>query len=134
MDEGFQAAWYIRYDRTSFNYDDCCRRVYKVSGKRGTVPDNAEWKRGLQTQNESYKKQLEEMGETVPRDMKEQYQREIALNEYRILHDISPNEEYSVWGFVSDTSQLIEFAGLFTIIIAGELWQVSLAGEPSNSF
>lgn len=90
---------------------------YQESG--GTVPDNTEWKRGLQTQNESYQKQLEEMGETVPRDMKEQYQREIALNEYRIQHDISPNEEYSVWGFVSDTSQLIEFAGLFTIIIAG---------------
>ncbi|URM34000.1 ABC transporter permease [Cytobacillus firmus] len=90
---------------------------YQESG--GTVPDNTEWKRGLQTQNESYQKQLEEMGETVPRDMKEQYLREIALNEYRIQHDISPNEEYSVWGFVSDTSQLIEFAGLFTIIIAG---------------
>ncbi|MEK3853028.1 ABC transporter permease [Cytobacillus sp. FSL H8-0458] len=90
---------------------------YQESG--GSVPDNMEWKRGLQTQNESYQKQLDEMGETVPRDMKEQYQREIALNEYRIQHDISPNEEYSVWGFVSDTSQLIEFAGLFTIIIAG---------------
>ncbi|KAF0819313.1 MULTISPECIES: ABC transporter permease [unclassified Cytobacillus] len=90
---------------------------YQESG--GTVPDNTEWKRGLQTQNESYQKQLEEMGEMAPRDMKEQYQREIALNEYRINNDISPNQEYSVWGFVSDTSQLIEFAGLFTIIIAG---------------
>lgn len=91
----------------------------KYQERGGSVPDNMEWKRGLQTQNESYQKQLDEMGETVPRDMKEQYQREIALNEYRIQHDISPNEEYSVWGFVSDTSQLIEFAGLFTIIIAG---------------
>ncbi|MBX9973158.1 ABC transporter permease [Cytobacillus firmus] len=90
---------------------------YQESG--GTVPDNTEWKRGLQTQNESYQKQLEEMGEMAPREMKEQYQREIAINEYRIKNDISPNQEYSVWGFVSDTSQLIEFAGLFTIIIAG---------------
>ncbi|WP_370223434.1 ABC transporter permease [Cytobacillus sp.] len=90
---------------------------YQESG--GTVPDNTEWKRGLQTQNESYQKQLEEMGEMAPREMMEQYQREIAINEYRIKNDISPNQEYSVWGFVSDTSQLIEFAGLFTIIIAG---------------
>ncbi|KON86936.1 hypothetical protein AF332_09030 [Sporosarcina globispora] len=90
---------------------------YQESG--GTVPDNTEWKRGLQTQNESYQKQLEEMGEMAPREMKEQYQREIAINEYRIENDISPNQEYSVWGFVSDTSLLIEFAGLFTIIIAG---------------
>ncbi|PWW26462.1 ABC-2 type transport system permease protein [Cytobacillus oceanisediminis] len=90
---------------------------YQESG--GTVPDNSEWKRGLQTQNESYQKQLDEMGEMAPREMKEQYQREIAINEYRIENDISPNQDYSIWGFVTDTSQLIEFAGLFTIIIAG---------------
>lgn len=90
---------------------------YQESG--GTVPDNAEWKRGLQTQNESYQRQLNEMGEMAPREIQEQYQREIALNTYRIDNDISPNQEYSIWGFVSDTSQLIEFAGLFTIIIAG---------------
>ncbi|MBT2688036.1 ABC transporter permease [Bacillus sp. ISL-47] len=90
---------------------------YQESG--GTVPDNSDWKRGLQIQNESYQKQLDEMGGMVPRELKEQYEREIAINTYRIENDISPNQDYSIWGFVEDTSQLIEFAGLFTIIIAG---------------
>ena len=33
-------------------------------------------------------------------------------------HEIPPNEDYSIWKFVSDTSNLIQFAGLFAIIIA----------------
>ena len=33
-------------------------------------------------------------------------------------HKIPPNEDYSLWEFVSDTSNLIQFAGLFAIIIA----------------
>ncbi|MBU8879507.1 ABC transporter permease [Bacillus sp. FJAT-29790] len=89
---------------------------YQESG--GIVPDNQEWKRGLQLQNESYKKQLEELGDSAPRDLKDHYQKEIAINEYRIEHDLSPNEDYSIWGFVTDSSQTIEFVGLFTIIIA----------------
>ncbi|WP_066293044.1 ABC transporter permease [Bacillus sp. FJAT-29937] len=90
----------------------------KYQETRGAVPDNSEWKRGLQVQNDSYKKQLEEMGSSAPREMKDHYEREIALNTYRIDHDISPNVDYSVWGFVNDASQTIEFVGLFTIIIA----------------
>lgn len=85
----------------------------------GTVSDNSNWKRDLQTQNESYQKQLDEMGEMATREMKEQLQRDIDINSYRIENDISPNQDYSIWGFVTDTSPLIEFAGLFTIIIAG---------------
>lgn len=90
----------------------------KYQETRGSVPDNSEWKRGLQVQNESYKKQLEEMGPSAPRVMKDNYEREIAINSYRIDHDISPNVDYSLWGFVNDASQTIEFVGLFTIIIA----------------
>ena len=90
----------------------------KYQDLKGTVPDNTEWKRGLQVQNENYKKQLEEMGDSAPGNAKEYLEREMALNNYRIEHDISPNEDYSIWGFVTDAAQSIEFVGLFTIIIA----------------
>ena len=46
------------------------------------------------------------------------YERAHCLNEYRIEHHISPNVDYSIWSFVNDTSGMIDFAGLFTIIIA----------------
>ncbi|WP_313803146.1 ABC transporter permease [Cytobacillus sp.] len=90
----------------------------KYQDSKGSVPDNTDWKKGLQVQNESYQKELTEMGDAIPQEVKISYEREIAINQYRIENDISPNEEYSVWGFLADTSQMIEFAGLFTIIIA----------------
>ena len=90
----------------------------KYQESRGTVPDNSDWKRGLQLQNESNKKELEEIGDSASPEVKEYYKREIAINDYRMEHDISPNQDYSIWGFVNDISQAIEFVGLFTIIIA----------------
>ena len=91
----------------------------KYQERGGSVPDNQNWEQGLRMENASLKKQLEEMGNTVPNSTIHYYERQISLNEYRIEHQISPNEDYSIWGFVNDTSQLIDFAGLFTIIISG---------------
>ncbi|MBP2240534.1 ABC-2 type transport system permease protein [Cytobacillus eiseniae] len=91
----------------------------KYQDSRGTIPDNSEWKRGLQVQNESFKKEMEDMGPAIPEAVKDSYERQIAINEYRLTNDLSPNEEYSVWGFISDGSQAIDFVGLFVIIIAG---------------
>ncbi|QED48745.1 ABC transporter permease [Cytobacillus dafuensis] len=90
----------------------------KYQDSKGSVPDNSDWKKGLQVQNEEYNKHLNEMGSSASKDVKEYYERNISINNYRIEHDISPNEEYSVWGFVSNISDLIDFVGLFVIIIA----------------
>ena len=43
----------------------------------------------------------------------------MAINQYRIDNNISPYEEYSIWSFVRDTSNIIQFVGMFSIIIAG---------------
>ncbi len=90
----------------------------KYQDSKGTVPNNENWKQGLQVQIDSYKKNIDEMGESIPVNTKEYLEREIALNEYRIDHNLSPNGDYSIWGFVNDASQIIAFVGLFTIIIA----------------
>ncbi|WP_019154631.1 ABC transporter permease [Robertmurraya massiliosenegalensis] len=89
---------------------------YQDSG--GTVPDNQEWKQGLQLENTSLQKQVEEMEGQIPDSQIEYYREQIALNEYRIEHELSPNVDYSVWEFVNDVLPIIEFAGMFTIIIA----------------
>ncbi len=90
----------------------------KFQESKGTVPDNTEWQRGLQTQNESYMKQLDEMGDAAPENVKIQFERQMAINNYRLEHNISPNEDYTIWGFVTDAALSIDFIGLFTIIIA----------------
>ena len=56
--------------------------------------------------------------ENAPKNELIYLERDIAVKEYQIEHNISPNEEYSVWGFVGDAANLIQFAGLFAIIIA----------------
>lgn len=88
---------------------------YQESG--GTVPDNENWKQGLQLENQSLQKEIDQLGD-IAAAQKEYLKRRIATNEYRIEHNLSPNQDYAVWEFVKDSSQLIEFAGLFTIIIA----------------
>ncbi|MFT8322906.1 MAG: ABC transporter permease [Bacillus sp. (in: firmicutes)] len=88
------------------------------------VPDNDNWKHGLEMENKGYKEQLE--NGSLPPESENYYKKEIAVNEYRIAHNISTNVDYSVWDFVQDGSQLIVLAGLFTIIIA--------AGIVANEF
>lgn len=89
-----------------------------------TVPDNENWKHGLELENKGYKEQLKDEG--MPEESVNYYKQQIALNEYRINHNISTNTDYSAWDFISDCSQIISLAALFTIIIA--------AGIVANEF
>jgi ABC-2 type transport system permease protein len=81
------------------------------------VSENPEWKQTLQTENEALKNQMQQATKG-PDFQKDYFKRQIAINEYRIKHNLSPNAEYNLWTFVTDSSQLIQFAGLFTITIA----------------
>jgi len=84
-----------------------------------TLDDNQQsWKNELTVQNEQLKKDLAEMKGHAPKEQIEYLEKQIAINEYRIKNNLSPNENYSMWDFVTDASPFIEFAGLFTIIIA----------------
>lgn len=74
-----------------------------------------EWKPVLQQENEALKKQLESSSIKMEQ---EYYKKQIAINEYRIEHDIPFREKYNVWSFVKDNSELILLAGLFTIVIS----------------
>lgn len=89
---------------------------YQESG--GTVPDNSEWIRGLQMENASLQKQIEELEGQIPIEQINYFKQQIAINEYRMENDLSPNVDYSVWEFVTDALPIIDFAGMFTIIIA----------------
>jgi ABC-2 type transport system permease protein len=80
-----------------------------------SVSSDENWKQVLQQENEALKRQLESSPLKMER---EYYKKQIAINEYRIEHDIPLKEKYNAWSFVKDSSDLIILAGLFTIIVS----------------
>ncbi|MBB6453217.1 ABC-2 type transport system permease protein [Salirhabdus euzebyi] len=82
---------------------------------RGTGSEN--WEEQLQTEINNREQELKDI-QNAPQSMIDSYQRDIAINKYRIEHNLSPHQDYSVWGFVYDASNIIQFAGLFVIIVA----------------
>jgi ABC-2 type transport system permease protein len=73
------------------------------------------WEQTLQEENKALNQQ---MAQSRTKMEKQFFKKEIAINDYRIKHNLPPNEKYNVWSFVKDASQLIILAGLFTIIIS----------------
>ncbi|MFB6469587.1 ABC transporter permease [Cytobacillus sp. Hz8] len=92
--------------------------IIKYQDSKSTAPDNQNWKQGLQTDINESKKQLQQMGDKIPDSQKVYFERDIAIKEYQIKHNISPNQDYDGWEFVNSASNIIQFAGLFTIIVA----------------
>jgi ABC-2 type transport system permease protein len=91
--------------------------ILKYQQGHETANDNSNWKQVIQAEITASKNDLKEMA-NAPKNQLEYINRDITIKEYRIKNDIAPNQEYSVWGFVNDASTIIQFAGLFTIIIA----------------
>ncbi|HJV31409.1 MAG TPA: ABC transporter permease subunit, partial [Bacillales bacterium] len=82
----------------------------------GPKPNDNRWEETLKQENAALKQQSEGSNSKVEKDF---FNRKIAINEYRIKHQIPPNTSvYHIWDFVNDASELILLAGLFTIIIS----------------
>lgn len=79
------------------------------------VDDN--WKANLQQQNEDIRGSLDTSG-SMPKAVRDTFKRDLAINEYRIEHDIQPLQTGSLWGFVNMTTEMTILIVLFTIIIA----------------
>lgn len=86
---------------------------YQESGKNSVV--NKNWEQTLKQENDALKKQSKEAHTKMEKQF---YKKEITLNDYRIKHHIPKEENYNIWSFVKDASQLISLAGLFVIIIS----------------
>lgn len=77
----------------------------------------------LIAENSAYEEQLAEFDAAPIRDYWEQ---QIAINQYRLDHDIPPTAEYTMWQFVSESTGMIMLAGLIAIVVA--------AGIVANEF
>ena len=80
-------------------------------------PAKSDWKQELQAENKNLKQNLEQMDMAAPSAIEYQ-KKQIAINEYRIKHDLAPDQERTVWTFLRDSTDFISFAGLFVIIVA----------------
>ncbi|WP_251555198.1 ABC transporter permease [Neobacillus muris] len=78
---------------------------------------NPQWEQQVQQQITQDQKQLSELPPTAA-TYKKNLQRQIAINQYRLDHQIPPDNEATGWTFINDSTSLISFAGLFTIIVA----------------
>lgn len=87
---------------------------FKYQEKGPDVVDN-HWEQTLIQENDALNRQMKQSSSKVEQQF---FKKEIAINEYRIKHHISPHEQYNVWSFVKNASDLIVLTGLFTIIIS----------------
>jgi ABC-2 type transport system permease protein len=74
------------------------------------------WKNDLRQQNLHMQQMVNEGN--VPKPILEQNQKNIAINQYRIDHDLSPYED-GAWENVIGNAGIVGVVTLFTIIIAG---------------
>lgn len=74
-----------------------------------------QWKQNLQQQNEMYKTDL--ASEDLPDMVKDISKKELAINEYRIEHDIAPVESRSTWNFMTIAAEIVSLITLFTIVV-----------------
>lgn len=86
---------------------------YQEGGKNIAI--DPKWEQTLQQENDALKKQYEASGTKMEKQF---FKKTITINDYRLKHHIPPEQDYNVWTFVKDASQLIALVGLFTIIIS----------------
>ncbi|MBS4212802.1 ABC transporter permease [Neobacillus rhizophilus] len=88
----------------------------KIYGDRNQQ-NQPQWEQQVQQQITQDQKQMSELPPTAV-TYKKNLERQIAINQYRLDHKIPPATENTGWTFIKDSTSLISFAGLFTIIVA----------------
>ncbi len=88
-------------------------KVYGDSGQS----TNPQWKQELQQETKEYKKEMKGLPKSA-NTYKQSLERDIAINQYRLDHNLPPEQAETGWSFIYDSASFISFAGLFTIIVA----------------
>ncbi|MCO7125566.1 ABC transporter permease [Sporolactobacillus shoreicorticis] len=96
--------------------------IIKFSGDQ--PKDDPHWKQTLAQENKELNKQMVSIKGN--KQVTESFKKEIAINEYRIEHNLKPQKGETLWKFVDDTaSGLIMVISIFTIIVVS----TSIASE-----
>ncbi|WP_052585045.1 ABC transporter permease [Anoxybacillus thermarum] len=87
--------------------------IVTIGSKQHDESENLHWKTDLKEYNEH----LEKLAVEHP-ELKQSYMKEIALNTYRINHNLKPISDDNIWSFVKDMGGGLSLASIFTIIVA----------------
>ncbi|CVM99993.1 ABC transporter ATP-binding protein [Bacillus stratosphericus] len=81
---------------------------------------SGDWKTELQEINKAKKQELKEDNISF---YKRSLETEIAINEYRIKHDLPPADQFgkNAWTYVETNANLLQLVGVFVIIIAATI-------------
>jgi len=91
--------------------------IVKYGEIQNPPQENPNWKEELTTQLEAERTTLAETGENNA-NLKMFYERQIAIKEYQLEHDLPPEPDYNVWSFVEENVGAIGFIGVFAIIVS----------------
>ncbi|THE15346.1 ABC transporter permease [Bacillus timonensis] len=82
-----------------------------------TAPESIDenWKKNVQQENEMLKANLE--NEDYPKLARDTFEKELAINEYRLEHDIAPLETRSSWNFMIIAAEIVSLITLFTVVV-----------------
>ncbi|GGH76268.1 ABC-2 type transport system permease protein [Pullulanibacillus pueri] len=84
-----------------------------------TAEDHSHWKQDLQAQNSADSK-LEEKADQDMAAITEQ-KNEMAMNKYRLEHNIKPLYSNTVMGFVDSSTEIASIISIFLVIIGGSI-------------
>jgi ABC-2 type transport system permease protein len=89
---------------------------YLDSQNQNQKQDQGDWKQPLTEEVAADKQHLEQGG--MDKFSKSMIEERVAINEYRLEHNIAPNTEETMWTFVESNAGVVTFVGLFAIIVA----------------
>ncbi len=78
--------------------------------------ESADWRTNAQNAIQDSEQTLND-SEGMPKAYKDSLERTIALNEYRLKENIPPLERGSLWNFMNNSTEIVTFISIFTIII-----------------
>ncbi|MFD1736506.1 ABC transporter permease [Bacillus salitolerans] len=74
-----------------------------------------DWKATLQAETTQLQQDIDTG--SYPKTAINYMEKEIAINEYRLSHDIPPTESQTLWGFMITSSDITILVSLFTIVV-----------------
>jgi ABC-2 type transport system permease protein len=90
--------------------------ITKYLDSQNQKQDQGDWKQPLTEEVAADKQHLEQGG--MDKFSKSMIEERVAINEYRLEHNIAPNTEETMWTFVESNAGVVTFVGLFAIIVA----------------
>lgn len=83
--------------------------------KYNGLKEDTDWRQNVKNETVALKQQLSHTHGDAAKALKKQ----IAVNEYRLAHNIPPLSNRSIWGFTNNATDMMLIITIFTIIIAG---------------